>query len=300
MSQNPVRSMTGFARVRVNVEEGEFALSVKSVNHRGLDVHFHMSADLDAFENSLRAAIKERVLRGHIEIRITFDRTRSVASVTWNRPLLDAYILGVKQASAIYGVRAEADLNAAFQIPGMLGEDLGRELNPALESVLVNALGKAIDALNQFREREGAELAALLAERNAAIIAAAARMEEIRTLAVPAFNDRLRERLDELLKGVALDPQRLAQEAAVLADRSDIVEEIARLKIHAAQLDKLIADGGEIGKKLDFLLQEMNRETNTILSKTNGTGELGLGITDLGLAVKSDIDKIREQSLNLE
>ena len=111
---------------------------------------------------------------------------------------------------------------------------------------------------------------------------------------------RLTERLQELLKGAQVDPQRLAQEAAILADRSDICEELARLKIHSGQLTALLDGGGEIGKKLDFLLQEMNRETNTILSKTNGAGESGLKITELALATKAAIEKIREQSLNLE
>jgi uncharacterized protein (TIGR00255 family) len=300
MSKKPVRSMTGFARLRFSVDEGEFSLGVKSVNHRGLDVHFHMSADLDPFENALRTAVKDCVLRGHLDVRIGFTRARSVAGVTWNRPLMDAYITGVKQAAAIHGIRAEPDLNAAFQVPGMFADDLGRELNPALERVLLQALGDTLRALNQFREREGAELAALILARNAEIAAAADRMEQIRAQAVPAFHQRVSERLGELMKGFALDPQRLAQEAAVLADRGDIGEEIARLKIHAAEIDRLTGAGGEIGKKLDFLLQEMNRETNTILSKTNGIGELGLGITGLALAVKSDIEKIREQALNLE
>ena len=300
MNRKPVRSMTGFARVRLNTDEGEFTLTVKSVNHRGLDIHFHMSSDLDPFENSLRAVVKQHVLRGHVEVRIAFNRSRSTASVTWNRPLMEAYVLGLKQASAIYGVPAEADLNAAFQVPGMLADDVGRELNPALEGILAKALGETLDTLNQFREREGGELAALMRERDAAVTAAAGKMEEIRALALPALHERLAGRLAELMKGFAMDPQRLAQEAAVLADRSDIGEEIARLKIHAAQLDKLIEAGGEIGKKMDFLLQEMNREANTVLSKTTGIGELGLGMTELALAVKSDIEKIREQSLNVE
>jgi uncharacterized protein (TIGR00255 family) len=292
--------MTGFARVRVSTDDGEFILNVKSVNHRGLDVHFHMSSDLDAFENALRAVLKERVARGHIEIRIAFNRTRSLAGAAWNRSLMDAYVSGVKQASEMYGIRAEADLNAAFQIPGMLAEELGRELSPETEGVLARALAGALDTLNAFREREGSELAALIRERSAAIAAAAGRMEEIRALALPAFQKRLSDRLAELLAGFPLEPQRLAQEAAILADRSDIGEELARLKIHSAQLDRLLEDGGEMGKKMDFLLQEMNRETNTILSKTSGIGELGLGIADLALAAKSDIEKIREQSLNLE
>ena len=117
---------------------------------------------------------------------------------------------------------------------------------------------------------------------------------------MPAFQKRLREKLADLLRGAGIEPQRLAQEAALLADRSDIGEELVRLRTHAAQLEKLLAAGGEVGKRLDFLLQEMNRESNTILSKTGGLGDLGLTITDLALAAKSEIDKIREQSLNLE
>ena len=125
-------------------------------------------------------------------------------------------------------------------------------------------------------------------------------MEKIRSRATAAFQKRLKERLRELLRGAAIEPQRLAQEAALLADRSDVSEELIRLKTHAGQVDALLQADGEVGKKLDFLLQEMNREANTILSKTGGLGELGLTITELALASKSEIDKIREQSLNLE
>jgi uncharacterized protein (TIGR00255 family) len=125
-------------------------------------------------------------------------------------------------------------------------------------------------------------------------------MEEIRSRALPAFQQRLREKLTELLDGSQVDPSRLAQEAAFLTERSDIAEELLRLKTHADQTDALLAAEGETGKKLDFLLQEMNRETNTILSKTGGLGETGLTLTDLGLAAKAEIDRIREQSLNIE
>jgi uncharacterized protein (TIGR00255 family) len=126
------------------------------------------------------------------------------------------------------------------------------------------------------------------------------RMEEIRAGALPAFQQRFREKLDELLGGTGIDPQRLIEEAALAADRSDISEELVRLRTHAGQLEALLNHGGEVGKRLDFLLQEMNRETNTILSKTSGVGELGLTLTDMALAAKAEIDKIREQALNLE
>jgi uncharacterized protein (TIGR00255 family) len=125
-------------------------------------------------------------------------------------------------------------------------------------------------------------------------------MEEIRAGAVAAFQKRLREKLADLLRGAGIEPQRLAQEAAILADRSDIAEELMRLRTHAAQLETMLKGEGEIGKRLDFLLQEMNRESNTVLSKTGGLGDLGLTITELALSAKSEIDKIREQSLNLE
>ena len=143
-------------------------------------------------------------------------------------------------------------------------------------------------------------MAVEMRQRCQAVAGLAAGIEGIRAGATPAFQKRLREKLADLLGGAAIDAQRLAQEAAILADRSDVAEELVRLKTHAAQLNAILDGTGEVGKRLDFLLQEMNREANTILSKTGGLGDLGLTITDLALAAKSEIDKIRELSLNLE
>jgi uncharacterized protein (TIGR00255 family) len=151
-----------------------------------------------------------------------------------------------------------------------------------------------------FREREGAATAEELRLRCRNIQEIVGKIEKIRAGAIPAFQKRLRERLDELLRGAQIDPQRLVQEAAILTDRSDISEELVRLRTHSAHLEEMLTGQAEIGKRLDFLLQEMNRESNTILSKTGGLGDLGLTLTDLALAAKSEIDKIREQSLNLE
>ena len=155
--------------------------------------------------------------------------------------------------------------------------------------------------LNAFREREGAATAAEMRQRCDEPSATWWRAWR-RSARAPfrPFKSACARDCADLLRGAGIEPQRLAQEAALLADRSDIAEELVRLRTHAAQLDDLLAGGGEIGKRLDFLLQEMNRESNTILSKTGGLGDLGLTITDLALAAKSEIDKIREQSLNLE
>jgi uncharacterized protein (TIGR00255 family) len=185
-------------------------------------------------------------------------------------------------------------------LPGILGGSDQLALDSTGEAAILLALEEAVEMLNQFRAREGAELAALILEQNATIRAGSEEMQRIRAGAVPAFQKRLLEKLQELLGNTMIDPQRLAQEAALLADRGDIGEEISRLQIHSRQLDEILDSGGEVGKRLDFLLQELNRETNTILSKTSGLGDLGLRITELALASKAAIEKIREQALNLE
>jgi uncharacterized protein (TIGR00255 family) len=295
-----VRSMTGFARVRKTSEAGEVVLSLKSVNHRGLDLHFHMPPELDALENVLRALIKQRAARGHFQVHVSFSRNREAVPAFVNHAMLAAYVSAFRQAAADLGLAGDPDLNAALTIPGVFREPPGEEPEAAIEQLLVSVMEEALSSLNSFREREGAEIAADLKVRAATIRDLADRMREIRERALPAFHARLVERLAELLQSPAIEPQRLVQEAALLADRSDICEEVARLKTHTAQVEALLSQGGEIGKKMEFLLQEMNRETNTILSKTGGVGELGLGITELALAARADIERIREQSLNLE
>ena len=292
--------MTGFARVRRALHDGEVVLSLKSVNHRALDIHFHCPTELDPMENEMRAAMRRKLVRGHIELRISIQRSAEAAEIGLNKPLLAAYLAAFRAAALEHGIRAEPDLNNAFRVPGMLGEAADRDLKPEVQQAVLDALAEALDALNNAREKEATELIAGLQRHNDAIRAVAVELSDIRSRAVPLLQTRLTERLRELLRGTTIDPQRLAQEVAMLVDRSDISEEISRLRIHSDQLGALLAGGGEVGKRLDFLLQEMNRETNTILSKTTGIGEVGLRITEIALSAKSEIEKIREQSLNLE
>ncbi len=297
---SPVRSMTGFARARRVTPGVDIAVGIKSVNHRSLDVHFHNPAELDAYETAMRAAVKQRVARGHIDIRAGVHRLSAAQPLAVNETLLASYVAAFRQAAADHNIAGEPDLNAAFRLPGMLADAPEEETDAEFEKLLISALEEALDALNAFRAREGSELAAVIREHNRNLAGYAAGIESLHQAVVPAYQARLQDRLAELLAGVGVDPQRLAQEVAILVDRSDIHEEIARLKIHSNQIDQLLDCGGEVGKKLDFLLQEMNREANTILSKTGGIGELGIKISDLALAAKADIEKIREQALNLE
>ena len=291
--------MTGFARVRKSIERGEIVATLKSVNHRGLDMHCRMPQELEALEHEVRGVVKGGVARGHIEIQVSFTRTAGAAA-TLNRPLLDAYIQAFRDAAALYGLSGQPDLNYALSIPGMLSAAGDEEVEKEVAQAVLEAVAEALVPLNAFREREGAAIAQEMRQRCQNVLGLVTRMEEIRAGAGAAFHQRLKEKLADLLAGAAMDPQRLAQEAAVLADRSDIAEELVRLRTHAAQLDAMLLGGGEVGKRLDFLLQEMNREANTVLSKTGGLGDLGLTMTELALAAKSEIDKIREQSLNLE
>ncbi len=296
-----VRSMTGFARARRACAEGELAVTVKTVNHRGLDIHVRGPEAAEAFESSIRALVKGKVLRGHVEVRLSLPpAVAGAGSPVLNHALLEAYIAAFQEAADAHGLAEEPDLNAALRVPGMFAPAEEPEPDQGLGALVHEALDDALEQLNVFREREGAEIVAEMRKHSTRVGAAAGEMEKIRESATEAFQSRLQERLRDLLKGAQIDPQRLAQEAAILADRSDIGEELARLRIHSGQLAVLIEAGGEVGKKLDFLLQEMNRESNTILSKTNGIGETGLRITELALAAKADIEKIREQSLNLE
>jgi uncharacterized protein (TIGR00255 family) len=295
-----LRSMTGFARVRRPLGDGELVVSVKSVNHRGLDLHIQMPSAADTFEAGIRAAVKASVIRGHVEIRVSLPKAASGGGLSLNRELLHDYLRLFREEAEAHELESKPDLNFALRLPGMLGESVESELPEGTESVLQEALKEALNELNSFRAREGAELATELRLHNGKVASAALEMEQLRVGASEAFQKRLADRLKELLNGAQIEPQRLAQEAAILADRSDIGEELARLKIHSGQLALLLDGGGEVGKKLDFLLQEMNRETNTILSKTSGAGEAAMKIGDLALAVKASIEKIREQSLNLE
>jgi len=290
--------MTGYARIRKSTSLGDVTYSLKSVNHRGLDLHFNLPASLDAYEPALRAVLKRRLVRGHVELRVNIASQPSNAPIAVNQELLTAYIAAFKEAAKTHRLDSEPDLNLAFRLPGMLTDISPTDSESSAEADMVAGLEAACDQLEAFRQREGAELGTEMIRRQLSIVSAALDIDRTRPAAVTALQQRLNDRLADV--ALKLDPQRLAQEVALLADRSDISEEVARLKIHAAELGELLAKGGEVGKKLDFMLQEMNRETNTILSKTSNAGEPGVEITRLALHIKAEIEKIREQSLNVE
>jgi uncharacterized protein (TIGR00255 family) len=298
---SPIYSMTGFARVTGRVSDSlGFTLSLKSVNHRYLDLQLRIPSGLDSLEMRLRRGLKESLVRGHVDVTLALDHGSKIV-VQYNRPLVAAYLAAFSAAKEEHKIIQEPDLNNIFRLQGMLSEDKGTsedDLGALEESVLAH-LPEAISALKQMRADEGQSLAdelrACLSRIEFAVNEAAELREGIQT----AHYERLSQRLETMLNG-AFDKDRVLQEAAMLAERSDVQEEIARLHTHIGHFRSLLDAGGEVGKKGDFLLQELNREANTLLSKTGGVSGSGMRITELGLAMKSDIEKAREQVQNLE
>jgi uncharacterized protein (TIGR00255 family) len=298
----PIYSMTGFARAQVRVHDQlVYTLSLKSVNHRFLDIQLRLPAGLDALEMELRRAIKENLIRGHVELALSVDRSAQ-QKAGYNRDLVAGYLEAFRAARAEFSLAGEPDLNAILRMPGALqGESRSNgdeDMNALAESVM-QQIGPLLQELKTMRGREGEALVAILTGSLDKLAVATENVAALR----PEVEQRYQERLTQRLTAAAgneFNRQRLLEEVAVLVDRSDIAEELARMTTHIAHFRELLAAGGETGKKLDFLLQEMNREANTLLSKTGGVGGKGTRITELGLAMKAEIEKSREQIQNVE
>jgi uncharacterized protein (TIGR00255 family) len=306
----PVYSMTGFARTSGRVSESlGFTLSLKSVNHRFLDLHMRLPGGTESLEMQLRRVLKQKLVRGHVEVTLNLDRGQKVETA-YDAALVETYLAAFRSACAQHGLMGEPDLNAIFRLPGIFngegrsyekasGDRGSEEEARALEAAVLDEIPRLINALNVMRAQEGAALAAELfaaLDRLRSLVDEAAQLrEDVRQ----AYFERISQRLTAMLDG-SFDRDRVLQEAALLAERSDVDEEVTRLRTHIDHFRSLVENGGEIGKKLDFLLQEMNREANTLLSKTGGVAGNGPRITELGLGMKSEIEKAREQIQNLE
>ncbi len=291
--------MTGFAQTKgqMNVQTS-FTLSLKSVNHRFLDLHFRLPSNSDALEMKLRRLFKEKLARGHLELSLNLERSSS-ETFSLNRQLVGGYIHAFRAAAAEFGLATDPDLNTVLRLPGALDATNQPANGDEFEPIVLAKAEEALARLNQMREQEGGEIAHELSERMAHVQQACEGVKKYRGSVLQTYTDKLKTRMQELL-GSQIDPERILQEAALLVDRSEIQEELVRLESHVKHFESLLHQGGEVGKKLDFLLQEMNREANTLLSKTSGLAGDALKITEMGLAMKAEIEKAREQVQNLE
>jgi uncharacterized protein (TIGR00255 family) len=296
----PIYSMTGFARVQVNLHDAlTYTLSVKTVNHRFLDVQMRLPNGLDGLENDLRKALKDSLVRGHVDLTLNVDRS-SQSRAGYNRDLISSYVAAFKAARVDFGLQGEPDLNSVLRIPGALqGDSRTDDDLAALSESVMAQIGPLLEELKTMRAREGESLSGILNATMDRLEQATAGVAELRPEVESRYQTRLAERLEAAV-GPTFDKQRLLEEVAVLVERSDIAEELTRMVTHIGHFRELLKAGGETGKKLDFLLQEMNREANTLLSKTGGIGGRGTRITELGLAMKAEIEKAREQIQNVE
>jgi uncharacterized protein (TIGR00255 family) len=294
----PIRSMTGYAQIKAQVNDHlAFSLSLKSVNHRFLDLHLRLPAETDALEMKLRRLLKEKIGRGHVELTLAFDRGSS-ALIQMNQELVEGYVRAFRVAVQQFGLTGEPDLNAVLRMPGALSTS-SSGLDGEFDSAVLEQIDALIEKLNHMREEEGRSLDRELRERMQRLMQANEEVAKFRVQVSRAYLEKVQARMTELI-GAHADQERILQEAAMLAERSDIQEEVVRIKTHIQHFLQLLDKGGEVGKKLDFLLQELNREANTLSAKTAGVAGEGLRITELGLLMKSEIEKAREQVQNIE
>ena len=292
-----MKSMTGFGRGAFVGKDFAVTVELKTVNNRFLDVNLRVSQELSQLEATIKRQIGNRLSRGRVDVNLVYERAADV-SYELNRPLISGYLSALKQLQEEFSLTGEPDLNMIARLPSVLQpkkDDIGEEFIVGVEK----AVESALDDLEKMRENEGEMLKSELNFRLKEIEDRLPAIESEAGTVADEYLQRLNKRINDLLAKsdaqIEIDQARLAQEAAYLADRSDISEEITRLKIHIEQFQAIVDEEKEVGKRLDFLTQELNREANTIASKTNK-----MSIKESSLAIKSAIEKIREQVQNVE
>jgi uncharacterized protein (TIGR00255 family) len=292
-----MKSMTGFGRGSASGDEFTVTVEIKTVNNRYLDIHLRLSQELSPLEMDIRKRIGARLARGRVDLNINFERT-GATTYEVNRPLIAGYVSAMREIQQQFNLAGDIDVSSVARLPGALApaRDGLDEVNTA---GLEQALDEALASLELMRENEGAALAEEMRLRLTNIEVQVPIIEAAAEGLADAYRQRLQKRVGELVtrgsQAIELDPGRLAQEVAYLADRSDISEELTRLRSHLEQFRAAIEAQGEVGKRLDFLLQELNREANTVLSKSTE-----ISIKDAGLAIKAEVEKLREQVQNVE
>lgn len=292
-----MKSMTGFGRA--SATENNFAITVelKSVNNRFLDINLRLPGELQMLESTVKKLIGDRLARGRVEVNLQYDRTDEV-QLELNRPLIAGFLAAMKEMRDEFGLKGEPDINVIARLPNVVTTKK-EEPEPEFLVAIGNVIALALDDLEAMRAKEGSMLEAELISRLNEIEGRIPAIETEAANVADEYRARLTKRIGDMLERtdaqIEVDTGRLTQEVAFLADRLDISEEITRLKTHIEHFRGILADERDVGKRLDFLTQELNREANTIASKTNN-----MIVKENALAIKSGIEKIREQVQNVE
>ena len=292
-----VRSMTGYGRGEHIAEERKFTVEMKSVNHRYNDMTIKLPRSLASLEDKIKKRIMRDVFRGKTDVYISFE-TFSAADVDvkLNETLAAAYIEKLNLLEEKFGLTgSESKLELVAKFPDVVTVEKAQQEEAVIWDALVPALDEAVEKFVSMRTVEGENLKKDILLKGEKIKTLVAEVKERSPLVVVEYQEKLHNRLKDLLDSVDVDPQRIATEVAVFADRGCVDEEVTRLESHLVQLKDILEGGGQVGRKLDFLIQEMNRESNTIASKAND-----IQIVKATIELKSEIEKIREQIQNLE
>lgn len=291
-----IKSMTGFGRSEITGRNRKFTVEIKAVNHRYLDVNIKMPKKLNYFEASIRAELKNYIARGKVDIFISYeDMGESDLGVRYNRALAEEYLRYLNQMAEEFGLDNDVRVSTLSHYPDVFTMEEQSENEEEIWQELKKAVDEAAQMFVEARIAEGGHLRDDLVAKLDAMLHIVAFIEERSPQMIEEYRKRLEERIHELLEDKNVDETRLLTEVAIFADRVCIDEELVRLRSHIETTKNTLLEGGSIGRKLDFLAQEMNREANTILSKSND-----LEISNRGIELKTEIEKVREQIQNIE
>lgn len=290
-----IKSMTGYGKGTSSSELGEISIELKTVNHRFRDISTRLPAGLSSFESTIKKEIEGIVSRGKIDTFIGFESTGEEKRFEVNLPIARGYHLALTNLQKELSLKGDISISQITSVRDVIkAKDL--EVDQAqLKELILKALKEALTSLDEMRKVEGSSLSMDIKNRLLAIRNISKRVEEKQPELADHYMAKLKKRINELTGEINLDEMRLIQEVAIMADKSDVTEETVRLDSHIKQFEELLNTEGPVGRKLDFLIQEMNREVNTIGSKS-GDSELSRCVVDM----KAEIERIREQVQNVE
>ena len=291
-----VKSMTGYGRAVETVNGREFTVEIRSVNNRYLDCTVKLPRSFSFAEEAVKAAVKAAVSRGKVDVYISVrSETEADVQVTLNKPVLEGYLAAMRQMVSEYGVQDDISVSTLSRMSDVFVVDKPKADEEQLKADLLSVVDKALLAYDAMRVTEGLALENDLRSRAATILELVAQVEELNPKTVSDYRKRLEEKMREVLENKSIDESRILTEAAIFADKVAVDEETVRLRSHLEQMDTMLSGSGGIGRKLDFLLQEMNREANTTGSKCSD-----VKVARIVVDIKAELEKIREQTQNIE
>ena len=291
-----IKSMTGYGRAVASMNGREITVEIRSVNNRYLDCGVKLPRALSFAEDAVKQRIKEQVSRGKVDVLITVSAGASeLCKVSLNRPVLEGYLQAMREIACYEGVKDDVSVSVLSRLPDVFVLEKQAEDEEAEKAQILAAVDRALDAYNAMRQKEGQALEADLRSRGDTILGLVETVEKRSPVTVLEYRTRLAGKMQEVLENTQLDESRILTEAAIFADKIAVDEETVRLRSHLDQMNAMLTAGGAIGRKLDFLLQEMNREANTIGSKGNDVEQARTVVE-----IKAELEKIREQTQNIE